>query len=253
MMGGKSRIAKYIVPILQKAIDENNIHNYIEPFAGGLSIIDKIKCDRKFAYDINKYLIYLFIHVKDGGKLPDVVTKETYDRARKAWRNGNKDREFQDWEIGCYGWLCSFNGRGYEGGWSYEGDEKRKDGKVIHRNYYQERKRNLLKQFEQPLCQDILFGISNYKDLECLEDYVIYCDIPYANTKKMDAVDVFDYTKFWETMKEWSKNNIVFISEQSCPDPDFECVWEQEVSRSINAQDKTKATEKLFKYKYGRK
>ena len=33
-MGSKSRIAKYIVPILQKCIDDNNITTYIEPFAG---------------------------------------------------------------------------------------------------------------------------------------------------------------------------------------------------------------------------
>lgn len=29
----------------------------------------------------------------------------------------------------------------------------------------------------------------------------------------------------------------------------IECIWEQEVSRSIKAVDKSKATEKLFKYK----
>lgn len=248
MMGGKSRLAKYIVPILQKAIDDNNIDQYIEPFAGGLSIIDKIKCGRKFAYDINKYLIYLYIHIKSGGILPDVVTKKTYDKARKAWYNDNKDKEFQDWEIGCYGWLCSYNGRGFKGGWSYEGFEKRKDGTIIHRNYYQERKRNLLKQFEQPLCQDIIFGISDYKELHNLKNYVIYCDIPYANTKQMDVVNTFNYEEFWGIMREWSKNNIVYISELSAPS-DFECVFEQEVSRSIKATDKSKAVEKLFIYK----
>ena len=33
--GSKSRIAKYIVPILQKEIDENHITTYFEPFVGG--------------------------------------------------------------------------------------------------------------------------------------------------------------------------------------------------------------------------
>ena len=33
--GSKSRIAKYIVPILQKEIDDNQIETYIEPFVGG--------------------------------------------------------------------------------------------------------------------------------------------------------------------------------------------------------------------------
>ena len=34
-MGSKSRIAKYIVPILQESIDSNNVTTYIEPFVGG--------------------------------------------------------------------------------------------------------------------------------------------------------------------------------------------------------------------------
>lgn len=34
-MGSKSRIAKYIVPIIQSYIDNNNINTYIEPFVGG--------------------------------------------------------------------------------------------------------------------------------------------------------------------------------------------------------------------------
>lgn len=34
-MGSKTRIAKDIVPILQKCIDDNHIKNYLEPFVGG--------------------------------------------------------------------------------------------------------------------------------------------------------------------------------------------------------------------------
>ena len=34
-MGSKSRIAKYIVPIIQEYIDKNEIKNYLEPFVGG--------------------------------------------------------------------------------------------------------------------------------------------------------------------------------------------------------------------------
>jgi len=34
-MGSKNRYAKYIVPIIQKYIDDNNITKYLEPFVGG--------------------------------------------------------------------------------------------------------------------------------------------------------------------------------------------------------------------------
>ena len=35
LMGSKSRIAKYIVPIIQKCIDDNNLETYIESCVGG--------------------------------------------------------------------------------------------------------------------------------------------------------------------------------------------------------------------------
>ena len=249
--GSKSRVAKYIVPIIQKAIDDNDIHYYLEPMCGGLNIIDKIKCDRKFAYDLNKYLIYLFIHIKDGGKLPDNISDEYYNALRSAWYEDNRDKKFQDWEIGLL-WLSSFSGRGPDGGRSIEGIEKRKDGTVIQRHYYQERKANILKQFEQPLCRNIMFGISDYRDLTGLKDYVLYLDPPYESQKEYANSKYFSHITFWEKMREWSQDNIVLVSELKAPE-DFECIWQQEVSRSIKATDKTKAIEKLFRYKYGRK
>lgn len=51
-MGSKSRISKNIVPIIQKFIDDNN-QFYLEPFAGGMNVIDKIKADKRVAADYN--------------------------------------------------------------------------------------------------------------------------------------------------------------------------------------------------------
>ncbi len=34
--GSKSRIAKEIVPIIQRCIDENKLEMYVEPFIGGV-------------------------------------------------------------------------------------------------------------------------------------------------------------------------------------------------------------------------
>lgn len=51
-------------------------------------------------------------------------------------------------------------------------------------------------------------------------------------------------------MRLWSKYNIVLVSEQNAPN-DFECIWQQNVSRSIKATEKSKSTEKLFMYKNG--
>lgn len=246
-MGSKSRIAKHIVPIIQKYIDDNNIEKYAEPFVGGANVIDKVKCKEKYGFDKNKYLIALLRKVQSGEELLEEVPKDLYDKARSAFNNGDTS-EFDDWEIGNIGFIASFNGRQFDGGYAKTGYEKTKNG-LRFRNYYLEAKKNILTQ--APNLKDIHFLTCDYKDaIEPSYDskMVIYCDPPYQGTKQyLNAVD-FDYNEFWQTMREWSKHNIVLISEQNAPD-DFECIWEQEVSRSIKAADKSKSTEKLFKFK----
>ena len=80
---------------------------------------------------------------------------------------------------------------------------------------------------------------------------MVYCDPPYQNTKQYANAIKFDYDQFWNVMRKWSENNYVFVSEQNAPN-DFISIWEQKVSRSIKASDKSTAVEKLFVYKNGR-
>ena len=247
-MGSKSRIAKYIVPIIQDYINKNNIEYYIDPFCGGCNVIDKIECKHKIASDYNKYLIALLNHVKQSLLLYDEVSKELYDKARTAFNKGDTS-DFEDWQIGNIGFLASYNGRWFDGGYAKSGYEKLKDGRERFRNYYEEAKNNILNQADN--LSDVKFIHLDYKEYGKVIDkhkYVIYCDPPYANTKQYANATNFDYDEFWNTMRKWSKNNIVLISEQNAPE-DFECIWQQEVSRSIKATDKSKATEKLFMYK----
>ena len=81
-----------------------------------------------------------------------------------------------------------------------------------------------------------------------MNNAVIYCDPPYAGVKQYANATKFDYNEFWDVVREWSKNNVVLVSEQSAPE-DFECLWEQNVSRSINVSRKIRTSEKLFKLK----
>lgn len=243
-MGSKSRIAKHIVPIIQKYIDENKSAFYLEPFVGGANVIDKIKCPNKFGSDKNKYLIALLKHVQSGGQLYDSVSKDLYDKARAAFNNGDTS-EFEDWEVGNIGFIASFNGRWFDGGYAKAGYEKTKNGQR-YRDYYREAKDNLMNQ--APNLNGIEFRDCDYKRIIDPRGCVFYCDPPYANTKQYKNAANFDYDEFWQTMRDWSKNNIVIISEQNAPD-DFEVIWEQPVSRSIKATDKSVSVEKLFKYK----
>ncbi len=244
-MGSKSRVAKYIVPIIQKYIDENNIQAYYEPFVGGANVIDKIRCCNKIGCDLNEYLIALLKHVRDGLPLYEEVSKELYDKARTALNIGDTS-QFEHWQIGNIGFLASYNGRWFDGGYAKTGYEKTKNGLRL-RNYYKEAKNNLLSQ--SPNLKDIVFWWGDYRDyLYFPSKSLIYCDPPYQNTKQYSNSISFDYDEFWDIVRGWSKHNIVLISEQNAPD-DFVCIWEQEVSRSIKAQDKSKATEKLFIHK----
>ena len=85
-MGSKAKITKYIVPIIQRKIDESGARYYVEPFAGGCNVIDKIKAEHRIASDSNKYLIALFQHLQDGGELPEHITREEYNKVREAYK-----------------------------------------------------------------------------------------------------------------------------------------------------------------------
>ena len=241
-MGSKNKIAKHIVPIIQKYIDDNNIKTYIEPFCGGCNIIDKIKCDNKYASDINKYLIELLKHIQQELPLPNEVPKELYSSVRNSFNIQNK--KYNDWYIGAIGFLASYDGRFFDGGYARSGYEKTKNGQR-YRDYYQEAKRNILEQAQN--LKNIKFESKDYTDLHNISASLIYCDPPYQNTKQYGVSKNFDYEEFWQWVRNISKNNIVLISEQNAPN-DFDCIWEQIVTRSIKANDKSKAIEKLFTY-----
>lgn len=245
-MGSKSRIAKYIVPIIQGYIDKTGTDTYIEPFVGGANIIDKIRCKRKYGYDKNRFLIALLSAVSansNGDFLYNEVPKELYDTARNEYNSG-EITSFTDWQIGNIGFLASYNGRFFDGGYAKPGYEKTKKG-LRYRDYYRESKDNLLTQ--APFLKDITFDDADYKDLdvEAINGTVIYADPPYENTKKFANAASFNYNEFWAKMDKFSENNIVLVSELSAPD-NWECIWEKSVNRSIKATDKSVATEKLF-------
>lgn len=155
-MGSKAKITKYIVPIIQRKIDESGARYYVEPFAGGCNVIDKIKAEYRIASDSNKYLIALFQHLQDGGELPEHITREEYNKAREAYRTG--DNSLQAWYIGAAGFLASYNGRFYDGGYAGYGKDK---GRV--RDYYRESRNNILMQMQQGGIFGIIKGRVNFE------------------------------------------------------------------------------------------
>lgn len=239
-MGSKAKYAKYIVPILQKCINENNITTYIECFVGGANIIDKIKCNTRIGYDRSDTLIALLsTAAADFNNVMKDGNRELWDKGKGYVKDGIMPADMTLAEIGAMEFFASYCNGGFPRGYAKNTDT---------RNYYQEAYRNM--QNQAPNLKGIKFKCQNYWELEPIKNAVIYLDPPYQGTKVYGYAKEpkMDYTHFWNWVREISKDNFVFISEQSAPE-DFISVWTQEVKRTTNKENNFKAVENLFIWK----
>ena len=225
--GGKQRISKQIVEVLNEYRKGNQ--PLVEPFVGGCNIISKMSGER-YCYDINEYLIEMYKAVQNGWTPPAIITEEEYDYIRN---NKDKDKPL----TGFVGIGCSYSGKWF-GGYA-----RNKTG----RNYCLNAHNSILKQLND--IRDIKFDCKDYKELE-FDDCLIYCDPPYKDTTKYPIIGEFNTEEFWNVMRNWSKNNIVIISEYEAP-YDFECIKEIHTKTDIRNSDgkRESRVERLFKFK----
>lgn len=240
-MGSKSKIAADIVPILKEYMRKHGCKAYVEPFVGGANVIDKMGGCVRIGTDLNRYLIELFLNANRVAEMPDTITHEHYSDVRDSYNRNTA--EYPDWYKGAVGFLASYNGRFFDGG--YSGIRTTSEG--TERNYYLEAKRNFLKQAKS--IADVNFACGDYSAVTAnCTGALIYCDPPYKNTKQYGISRNFDTERFWQWCKKMSRNNIVLVSEQAAPDG-IQCIWEKECTRTIK-YDKTKtAVEKLYEVK----
>ncbi len=232
--GSKSRVAKEICPIIQKAIDESNCDTFVDAFVGGANLIQHIKCENRIGYDINPYLIALLNNLDKIPNFEVPISKEEYDICRAEQRSAQLTHP--DWYIGAVGYIASFGGRFYDGGYAKDvpaSDPKRHE----HRN----RKNNILKQTPELIgCK---FEVKDFFSLDCT-NAIIYCDPPYNGTKPY-PYDNYDKEAFWNKVRELSERNQVFISELSAPD-DFKMVWHKKIKNTVGLNNSLDQVEKLF-------
>lgn len=234
-MGSKSRIAKYILPFIQRELQSANA--FVDVFCGGCNIIDKIDHPLRIANDKNKYLIAMWKDLQQGKSFPTEINRELYTRVRESFRKN--DGQFSDAFIGWIGFMASFNGRFFDGGYSGHAVSV-KNGK--QRDYITESISHILKQLGD--IKDVVFMSEDYKDLYIPTNSVLYCDPPYNKTK--GYCYNIDYDVFWEWCREQSlKGHKVFISEYEAPE-DFKCLWEQKVTNAMNLNLTKTPIEKLF-------
>lgn len=225
-MGGKTRIAKYIIPIMLAHRKPGMA--WVEPFVGGGNVIDKVDGVR-IGGDANKWAILALRSIRDNVHLLPKnnleFTEEDYNRLRTS----------DDYEFKGYAGFAFSYGAKWLGGWSRSNSS---------RDYVNESYRNALKQHQKLQGVDLI--ISSYEELVIPDNSLIYCDPPYANTTGYTCN--IDHSHFWQWCRDkHDEGHIVFISERSAP-PDFECVWSSNITINTNKNggSYSTATEKLF-------
>lgn len=241
-LGNKRRIVNDILPIM---LSQNKNNVFVDLFCGSCSVIQNVPSTyRRIANDKNKYLIEMFKALNDGKQFPKTILKETYSFCRGIYNAERKRNaiitEENYAEIGWVGWMASFNGRFFSGG--YSGHKvAQKNGKT--RDYITEQINNTLSQI--PLLNGIEFNSGEYYAVVIPKGSIVYCDIPYKGTKQYETSNDFDYENFYQWCRENKDDYEIFISEYNMP-LDFKCVWQKEVTNSMNQTKTYKPIEKLF-------
>ena len=186
--------------------------------------------DRVICNDKHEYLIEMLKGVQNGYELPEQITEEQY-----KYIKSHKDED--KILAGFVGFGCSFGGK-FFGGYARNKEQT---------NYALQSKKSLLN--DMIYLPNTEFTCLDYRDVDIPNGSIVYADPPYANTTTYQG-QKFDSEAFWEYMRQISKNNQVFISEQTAPD-DFECIWEKPFTRTLdrNKDNQFKVVEKLFTYK----
>lgn len=229
-MGSKNRIAKHILPIMLKEMEEKGHTTWVEPFVGGGNMIDKVpdKYER-IGCDLNEHTIAAMLGIRDFvNVLPEQVSEETYKAVK-----GTSAHPINSW----IRYACSFSGK-FDNGYARD---------KTNRNYAKEQKNSALKQSSK--IQEVEFIFCSYEDLSGVTNSIIYCNPPYQGTTGYKT-GAFNHEEFFQWCRDMkSKGNSVFISEYNVPN-DFELVWEGEVKTNFSSTRKTathNAVEKLFK------
>ena len=241
-MGNKQRIANEILDDIFKNCKSTKY--FVDLFCGSCSVIEQVPNTYiKIANDKNKFLIEMFKSLIKGKEYPHILTKDAYSARRDLFNLSKRHLVLDDEdyaEIGWYGWMGSFNGRFYDGGYSGH-NVINKTGKS--RDYIKEQINNTLKSI--PNLKNVNFYSMDYEKVPIPEGSIVYCDIPYFNTKQYETSKDFDYERFYKWCEDNKNKYQLFVSEYQMPE-NFKCIWEKSITNSMNQTKTYRPIEKLF-------
>jgi DNA adenine methylase len=248
---------------------------YIEPFVGGLNMMESIPPElKRLGFDVNQYLIAMWKGLQQGMKpiANQDFNKEYYKKMYEEYKEllhydyssivnkGDvKDEMFQKiFNIGYAGFVGGYNGKFFG---AFMENTTTNYGKVIGvkqkgRDYVDERSSSIYTQL--PYVKDVTLQCTNcFKLFEYListdrvnpKRTIIYCDPPYRSTMTYKIMqEPFDYDLFYTQLQKLShKGFMVYISEYWMPPEDFVMIWNKKIYKKVALIENTNMChEKLY-------
>lgn len=212
-LGGKFKIRKYLIPFLNRQVQERP---YYEPFVGGANVIEQIVAPERFGMDIHDGLIKLYQLMQTGWTPPSQISEDEYQSAMAGFFKWFPELE----TFILFG--ASYGGR-YRGGYARGLDD---NGRT--RNYAEETRDSLVYSFHR--MKDVIFS---YGDVFSVppprKNMMIYCDPPYRDTTPFIGTGRFDHDLFYQTLiPEWIQDgHLVLVSGYDVPSG-YNVVWSKE-------------------------
>jgi DNA adenine methylase len=230
--GSKRLLAK---AILAEILERRGTRTtYIEPFLGGANSFAVIAphFTRAVGIEANLDVALMWQAVKAGWTPPDTISEAEY----KALRDHGTPSAMR----GFAGIGSSFGGRFFDG---YARNEAgNSDSSTAGQS-----SRSVEKQ--RSAIERSLIAFGDYSEAPVTANCVVYCDPPYADTRKyLGPVYEFDSEQFWATAERWHRRGaLVLVSEYAAPDG-WDVALEIEHSHAMSRKAEFRGTtvEKLF-------
>lgn len=232
--GSKSRIVGEILPIMLKSMQPGM--TFVDGFCGGCSVTQAVPQEyKRIANDNNRYLIAMWEKLTTINWQPTTtIDKAFYDKVRESWHKD--DGKYEDALIGWVGFMASRNGRFFDGGYSGHNAKGR--------DYINENIRNTSRQI--PFLMGVEWQCGSYECITMPKASLVYYDPPYKGTYGYSTSKNFDHDRFYDWARQMKRDgHTVYISEYNMPG-DFSCVWQKQITNSINLTKTNQATERLW-------
>lgn len=226
--GGKQRLGKKIYQVIRDIENQlsTNPLPYLEPFVGYAGVLKHFAMENErkcYATDLNRDVIEMWKALQNGW-VPDMKCSQDRYETLKLNTEPSKER-------GLYGILCSFGAQFFR---SYRKPSATRD-------YVTTGVRKLVKVVKYLSKVIFLEAMSYENSITMLKEHdrlLIYCDPPYFNNNISSSYfNAFSHDEFWETIRVWSRKNIVVVSEYQAP-TDFICIWREECTNNYPTGNK---------------